>query len=386
MNKQKKEPQKPYDYRQAVKNVVDQLSDSKQSLKIGIIGIQGILDMAKIALKTPEQEKRINESVDNRENNVTKKQELNLETKNKLLTVERLISGFDLYDPDKPDLNLNYHYDEITARKLNVENHDIVKVEYDNTLQRDIPYIKEIVEHVNDPVYFTILKYCKIEKNKVGQLIVQETYNQQSLKSINKIFNYYAIPKTIVAKLGIKEDQLIDIGWYNDEPEKIIISFIHYEDELELPKKTDTKKIPNKTTNNNVKKVETETISTLKFNLRGKHVGIVVGDELRGELIKKLIQEHHGRLTMIDAFKHADSENFYDKTLRKKFDIIVMVQNQNKHNTSKALNKAAKKYHLNMAISDGLGIQQIERAIYRALNKYPAYESSSNINYPILKN
>lgn len=390
MNNQKNEPQKPYDYRQAVKNVIDQLSDSKQSLKIGIVGINGILDMAKLAIEMPEQEQTINKPVDNLKTKDIKKLELDSKksikkTKNKLLTVERLISGFDLYDPDNPDLNLHYHYDEITARKLNVENHDIVKVDYDNTLQRNIPYIKDIVERVNDPVYFTILKYCKIEKNKVGQLIVQETYNQQSLKSINKIFNYYVIPKTLITNLSIKEDQLIDIGWYNDEPEKIIISIIHYDDELESPKKTDPKKIPNKTNNPDIKKTETETISTLKFNLRGKHVGIVVGDKLRSALIKKLIQEHHGRLTMIDAFKHGDTESFYNKQLRKKFDIIVMVQNQNKHNTSKALNKAVKKYHLNMAISDGLGIQQIERAIYRALNKYPAYESSANINYPMLK-
>jgi hypothetical protein len=375
---------KPYDYRSAIRNVIDQLPDSKQGLKIGIVSIQGILDMAKIAIAEPAPTEIKKIEIPHESNVNTKTEPKKKNEKPEFLQVERLISGFDLYDPKNPENQLNYHYDEITARRLSVENHDIVKVDYQNTMQRNIPYIVEIVKSVNDPTYFTLLKYCKIEKDNHGQLIVKETYNHQSLKSMNRVFDYYLIPKTMIAKLFIKEDQLIDIGWYNDEPERIIVSLVHYEDELTLPKKEKPKQISNQNSQVSKKETEPETVSTLKFNLQGKHVGIVVGDELRSAPIKKLIQEHHGRLTMIDAFKHSDSAGFYDKQLRKKFDIIVMVQNQNKHNTSKALNKATKKYHLNMAISDGLGIQQIERAIYRALNKYPAYESSANIDYPML--
>lgn len=59
-----------------------------------------------------------------------------------------------------------------------------------------------------------------------------------------------------------------------------------------------------------------------------------------------------------------------------------MIQNQNKHATSKTLNKAVKHYGIKMTIADGGGLQQIERAVYRGIADLPAYESGNPISYP----
>lgn len=396
---------KPYDYRNPIRTVIDQIPNSKEGLKLGIISIQEILAMAKRGINVTESQSKELDSIKNpnpeipeesetkrpsiQTDNVKKSKTTNKADNNQpsdVLEVERLIAGFDLYQLDKSTSTPYYHYDEVTAQRLGVQNHDLVKVNYQNrTKINNKPHIEEIIKTVNDPVNFTILNYCKIERDDNNNLIVKETYNHQTLISTNKIITHYVIPSALVNKLNIKEGQLADIGWYNDEPEKIQIRLIHYDDELTNnvePASEKQKPQPKLEPTEPAKDEKTETISTLDFDLKGKHVGVVVGDALRNTPIKKLISEHHGRLTMIDAFKHANSSTFYDHQLKNGINYVVMVQNQNKHATSKALNKAAKKYNINMAIANGGGIQQIERAIYRAQNNLPAYESNSNIDYP----
>jgi len=122
-----------------------------------------------------------------------------------------------------------------------------------------------------------------------------------------------------------------------------------------------------------------ESVTTLNFDLHGRSVAVVIGNELRSQEIQKMVGEHHGRCKVIDAFKFSDTESFYKHAL-KRADVTVMVQNLNKHSTSKALRKYAKR----LAIADSAGLSSIERAIYRAMHGLPAYETSTQpIAYPV---
>ena len=95
--------------------------------------------------------------------------------------------------------------------------------------------------------------------------------------------------------------------------------------------------------------------------------------------IQHMVKEHNGACRIINAFKFGEPESFYKHEL-KHVDIAVLVQNINKHSTSKLVRKYAKRF----AIADSAGLSAIERAIYRAMYGLPAYETSTQpIAYPV---
>ena len=52
-----------------------------------------------------------------------------------------------------------------------------------------------------------------------------------------------------------------------------------------------------------------------------------------------IIEAHNGKMLMVDAFYHRrDPENYFSRRLSEA-DYVVMVQNQNKHNTSYAFSQ-----------------------------------------------
>lgn len=123
----------------------------------------------------------------------------------------------------------------------------------------------------------------------------------------------------------------------------------------------------------------------LDFDLNQQVVGIVIGDEIREHQYQELVDQHHGKLLMINAFqKNVNNSNYFDNNVSK-CDIVILVQNYNKHNTSGAVLTAVKNYDKKFAIANSAGIQSIERAIYRADQGLAAYEpATSSINYPLI--
>lgn len=307
------------------------------------------------------------------------------------MRVKRLLNGFKLVDPVSGYDGRHYHYNELAARELNVTNDDLVEVEpYHNPQDSRPPYIQRIIEHNYDPDNIVTGKYFVVEyDDQAEHFHVRRDYHGNELSAINTRVGDFYIETDWVSGKQIQAGTLVDLAWYRANPAKLSIRFVHPEEPMPAAvEKPEPKPITNTAKSTSVQTTDTEVptstpeIATLKYNLRGKTVAIVIGDAMRETELKQLLKEHNGRLFLIDAFKHANSSTFYDHQLKNGVDYIVMVQNQNKHATSKALNKAAKKYNINMAIADGGGIQQIERAIYRAQNNLPAYESNIDIDYP----
>ena len=111
---------------------------------------------------------------------------------------------------------------------------------------------------------------------------------------------------------------------------------------------------------------------TIEFDLEGRTVGVVVGRELYRDKYEAIIEAHNGKMLMVDAFYHRrDPENYFSRRLSEA-DYVVMVQNQNKHNTSYALAKIKDQFQ-GFAVAKNLTGIQVEQAIYRAVKGLPAF-------------
>lgn len=382
----------PYhDYRQSVQSILDTLSDSSSSLTTGAIAIANILKMAQYndpdipaqtiesnisdstntESKTPETKETVPKTVP--------PEPVKLEDQ-KVLQVKRQLSGFNLIDPkQETDPNYNYHYSEQTLLAYGLEHHDLVEVNPTHDANRS-PRILKVVKYAHEPhpdIRVAHLYLIEFWPDKNKYFVTEKYDHHEKLADINPYFDKFQIPEASIKKANIKDGKLIDLAWYVNAPDNISIRYIYPDDQLDDGPK------PQKASFYKEKEAGIDyPVSTLNFSLNNKTVAIVVGDTLREAPLQKLVHEHAGHLVLIDAFKHGGSGDFYDQQLKQGIDYIVMVQNQNKHATSKALNKAVQKYGLTMTIADGLGLSQIERAIYRAVKKLPAYEGQLDINYP----
>lgn len=132
-------------------------------------------------------------------------------------------------------------------------------------------------------------------------------------------------------------------------------------------------------------KLKTKTNSAqLDFDLHQQVVNIIVGERMRYQQYSKLIKEHNGTPVVTEAFVHQSNNRSYFENQLKNSDIVILVQNYNKHNTSKTITSICNQNHQKFAISNSLGLQSIEQAIYRADQTLPAYEPvNSTIDYPM---
>lgn len=123
----------------------------------------------------------------------------------------------------------------------------------------------------------------------------------------------------------------------------------------------------------------------LDFDLHQQVVNIIVGERMRHQQYSKLIEEHNGIPLITEAFVHQTNNRSYFENQLKNSDIVILVQNYNKHNTSKTITNICNQNQQKFAISNSLGLQSIEQAIYRANQTLPAYEPvNSTIDYPML--
>ena len=265
---------------------------------------------------------------------------------------------------------------ELTLKNLNVENGDLV--ELDPSSQP--PRVVRIVEACNLPSNIATMLYGVVERDAAGDLYVSRSAMGEKLSECAGI-DRYEVPAIIDAgqtETGfVHEGDIVDLAWYKNSPSNMIVRWVSQTKGEEAPKKE--KPAEKKVKSEKEDKGKEESVTTLNFDLHGRSVAVVIGNELRSQEIQKMVGEHHGRCKVIDAFKFSDTESFYKHAL-KRADVTVMVQNLNKHSTSKALRKYAKR----LAIADSAGLSSIERAIYRAMHGLPAYETSTQpIAYPV---
>ena len=294
-----------------------------------------------------------------------------------VMQVRRRLKGFDLIDPDN-DKAPHYYYDEILARQLEIQNGDWVQV---GTMQRgkNHPFIEKILSHAEVPNLITVAPLYVVNYNSFDDTYqITQNYQGTPLASVNPAVETFKISGRDTLRQRINDGQLVDLAWFNEQPDKPVVRYVHHS---HRPLGAQANR-PEKRVKSTTSTGPAEPIQTLDFDLKAQTVAVVMGDaNTRQQQITQLIDEHNGHALLIDAFKHSNSASFYNQQLSQT-DIVVMVQNQNKHATSKALSKAVKQYNLKMAIANGGGLQQIERAMYRAVKGLPAFESGNLITYP----
>ncbi|GHN54006.1 DUF2325 domain-containing protein [Lactobacillus delbrueckii] len=389
------------DYREQVRNILDALDDSSTSLRLGAVAIENLLTLARVDLDDEDEEAETGDEEDEGE-----------EDSDDSDAIEEADSGGDLADAEtedkkqvkiirheEPTASIHYQLcrfsralkggsfyteqgdlvseiNELAVRNLNVENGDLV--ELDPSSQP--PRVVRIVEAGNLPSNIATMSYGVVERDPAGDLYVSRSAMGESLSECAGI-DRYEVPAIIDARQTetgfVHEGDIVDLAWYKNSPSNMIVRWVSQTKGEEAPKKE--KPAEKKVKSEKEDKDKEESVTTLNFDLHGRSVAVVIGNELRSQEIQKMVGEHHGRCKVIDAFKFSDTESFYKHAL-KRADVTVMVQNLNKHSTSKALRKYAKR----LAIADSAGLSSIERAIYRAMHGLPAYETSTQpIAYPV---
>ena len=393
------------DYREQVRNILDALDDSSTSLRLGAVAIENLLTLAKIDLDEEDEETEtgdeedegeedsedsdtieeadssgdLAEEKDKKQVKIIRHEEprasipYQISAGNQLCRFSRALKGGSFYTEQG---DLVGEINELTLKNLNVENGDLV--ELDPSSQP--PRVVRIVEAGNFPSNIATMSYGIVERDAAGDLYVSRSAMGEKLSDCAGI-DRYEVPAIIDAgqtETGfVHEGDIVDLAWYKNSPSNIIVRWVSQTKGEAAPKKE--KPAEKKVKSEKEDKGKEESVTTLNFDLHGRSVAVVIGNELRSQEIQKMVGEHHGRCKVIDAFKFSDTESFYKHAL-KRADVTVMVQNLNKHSTSKALRKYAKR----LAIADSAGLSSIERAIYRAMHGLPAYETSTQpIAYPV---
>lgn len=373
------------DYREQLRNILDALDDSSTSLRLGAVAIENLLTLARVDLDDEDEEDSDDsdaieeadsggdladaETEDKKQVKIIRHEEPTASIHYQLCRFSRALKGGSFYTEQG---DLVSEINELAVRNLNVENGDLV--ELDPSSQP--PRVVRIVEAGNLPSNIATMSYGIVERDPAGDLYVSRSAMGESLSECAGI-DRYEVPAIIDAgqtETGfVHEGDIVDLAWYKNSPSNMIVRWVSQTKGEEVPKKE--KKVKSEKED----KDKEESVTTLNFDLHGRSVAVVIGNELRSQEIQKMVGEHHGRCKVIDAFKFSDTESFYKHAL-KRADVTVMVQNLNKHSTSKALRKYAKR----LAIADSAGLSSIERAIYRAMHGLPAYETSTQpIAYPV---
>ena len=377
------------DYREQVRNILDALDDSSTSLRLGAVAIENLLTLARVDLDDEDEEDSDDsdaieeadsggdladaETEDKKQVKIIRHEEPTASIHYQLCRFSRALKGGSFYTEQG---DLVSEINELAVRNLNVENGDLV--ELDPSSQP--PRVVRIVEAGNLPSNIATMSYGIVERDPAGDLYVSRSAMGESLSECAGI-DRYEVPAIIDAgqtETGfVHEGDIVDLAWYKNSPSNMIVRWVSQTKGEEVPKKE--KPAEKKVKSEKEDKDKGESVTTLNFDLHGRSVAVVIGNELRSQEIQKMVGEHHGRCKVIDAFKFSDTESFYKHAL-KRADVTVMVQNLNKHSTSKALRKYAKR----LAIADSAGLSSIERAIYRAMHGLPAYETSTQpIAYPV---
>lgn len=383
------------DYREQVRNILDALDDSSTSLRLGAVAIENLLTLARVDLDDEDEEAETGDedsddsdaieeadsggdladakTEDKKQVKIIRHEELTASIHYQLCRFSRALKGGSFYTEQG---DLVSEINELAVRNLNVENGDLV--ELDPSSQP--PRVVRIVEAGNLPSNIATMSYGVVERDPAGDLYVSRSAMGESLSECAGI-DRYEVPAIIDARQTetgfVHEGDIVDLAWYKNSPSNMIVRWVSQTKGEEAPKKE--KPAEKKVKSEKEDKDKEESVTTLNFDLHGRSVAVVIGNELRSQEIQKMVGEHHGRCKVIDAFKFSDTESFYKHAL-KRADVTVMVQNLNKHSTSKALRKYAKR----LAIADSAGLSSIERAIYRAMHGLPAYETSTQpIAYPV---
>lgn len=284
--------------------------------------------------------------------------------------VQRMLSGARVLDEENEQVTF------FNERKIHSSDwHTGDKVFLNQKADGEYDVEKIVPQNANDDG-ITEFSQAVVERDfEIQKLYISKNISGNRLFDENVAVNRFYPTDEQISKLRLEEKDIVDLAWYQRTPEYITIRWKYdVEPETVEEKKNATVK--------KVKKTSEAEKSTLKFDLEGKTVALIVGDpkSFVSDGIRKMIEEHDGALIELDAFKRAGRQSYFDK----KFDLAVTVQTLNSHETSEVVMKMLNDENVPRAIATTCSVQAVERAVYRALKGLPAYETTTvNIDYPV---
>lgn len=310
---------------------------------------------------------------------------------NRAVIVARDVTGAQLRDANTNELLGRFNEEQY--RSFSLGNGSLIEA---SEAERGIRYVRTL-HYADEPEDNGVLKFGVVKRN--GQsLYVDSSASGSWLRDANPAMETYHVPFAYnsLSNAGgfVKEGDIVDLAWRKSNPSEVKIRWVYKTNSMgsrmssapTIVNASIANKALSKESKTKAKEMEGKgSLTTIDFNLKGKKVAVVIGNEVRSALIKKMISAHHGSGKVIDAFKFSNVNRYWRKELRH-VDIVVMVQNLNTHATSKTIQKYVKQFNLGFAIADSAGVLSIERAVYRAYEGLPAYETSTQpIIYPIAK-
>lgn len=213
-----------------------------------------------------------------------------------------------------------------------------------------------------------------------GTYYVEDNINGELLGEYNSTERRYVIGDSlpILGSVAPKEGDTVDLAWELGKPATILQRQWYSSEEL-LEKAE--QKAPKK--KKSTQKEKDSTSISLDYDLDGKKIGLVLGDGMRSGLMSFLVVEHGGVPVTLDAHRYQGDESAYKHKL-KDCDAVVVAKDYVKHAVTKALRNVTKELGIGYAMANGVGIAQVEKAIYRAINGLQVDEVGANIDYPLL--
>lgn len=262
------------------------------------------------------------------------------------------------------------YFSERIKRDLNLENGDIVALDYNKN--NDYYYMNRIIDKVDIPDPIVRFKYAKVEHDAFGLFITRSITNKQ-LSNTNLSTSRLALNSQAIVKFSLKEGDVVDLAWYKDTS-NIINVIWKYSGDME----TESSAVKGKHSDYAKTSANKEINLKLNFDLDGKSVALVTADDSVVGKFDEIVKKHNGKPIIVEAKNGA---NVVDRLAS--FDLVIVLQNYMSHETSKPIfAKYKDTKDLKLALSETAGQLNLEKAIYRALNGIGIIDRDS-YQYPL---
>ena len=309
--------------------------------------------------------------------------------------VQRRLTGAQLLDAYGQQA---FFISEKMIRMLNLQDGDIVTADGEPYQSLSKAYIKRVTGHLDldyDPI--EVFRQAVVE-NKDGELVVTHNIYGKRLKVNGSKVTYHVKDDRI--QFMVQEGDIVDLAWYaNDDnaQDSMTIRWVYpLEDDNQpaekAPKQKSVEKKPAKKEKMHLALGLSKQIfgsmqqgaqdaKKLKVDLKGRKVGIAIGNGQNGEILKATVKACNGDPRLINAFTGKSKK--IEKAV-KNLDMVIMIKSYANHPSSWSLAKACKKYGVKFAVSNKMSTQSFCRALYRAENNLPSDEQSGQeIEYPM---
>lgn len=309
--------------------------------------------------------------------------------------VQRRLTGAQLLDAYGQQA---FFISEKMVRMLNLQDGDIVTADGEPYQSLSKAYIKRVAGHLDldyDPI--EVFRQAVVE-SKDGELVVTHNIYGKRLKVNGSKVTYHVKDDRI--QFMVQEGDIVDLSWYaNDDnaQDSMTIRWVYpLEDDNQpaekVPKQKSAEKKPAKKEKMHLALGLSKQIfgsmqqgaqdaKKLKVDLKGRKVGIAIGNGQNGEILKATVKACNGDPRLINAF--AGKSKKIEKAV-KNLDMVIMIKSYANHPSSWSLAKACKKYGVKFAVSNKMSTQSFCRALYRAENNLPSDEQSGQeIEYPM---